>query len=88
MATQLDTVSTTEVGDAVGIIPVELTFIRFSRFRLHVVFTSHTVEFSLDKRLLFGIGDITLVHGNANHEIVLVCVFESLCPNRRTTCCQ
>ena len=81
MATQLDTVCTTEVGDTVGILPVKLTFIRFSRFGFHVVFTSHTVEFSLDKRLLFGIGDITLVHGNANHKIILIGIFEPLRPS-------
>ena len=88
VTTQLDTVSTSEISDAVGILPVELTLTWFCGFRLHVVLSCNAVELLLDQSDLLGVSNIALINGNTNHEIVLIDVFQSFCRTLRpTTCC-
>ena len=79
VATHLDAILTTEIGNTVGTCPIKLTLCRLSRFGFHVILGGHAVELFHNERLLLGIRYITLIDGNANLEIILVDVFQSLC---------
>ena len=75
VATQFDTILAGEVGNAVSILPVKLSFPWFGRFWFHVVLSRDRVELLSDEILLLCVRHITLVDGDANHEVVLVGVF-------------
>ena len=66
-----------EVSDPVSIIPSINASLRFSQSRLHVILSGDAVELLLDESDGFRIGDIPLVDGNTDHEIVLVCILET-----------
>ena len=79
VTTQLDTVSTGKVGDAVGILPIELAFLRLGGLGLHVVLSGHAVELLLNQSCLLGIRHIALIDSDTNHEVVLIDILQTLC---------
>ena len=91
MTTQLDAVLTAEVGNLIGFFPVPLSLLGMQLAGLHVVLSCDAVELALDQTYLVVIAHVTLVEGDANHEVVLVGIFQfdirigvcgcaSLCP--------
>ena len=78
MSTKLDTVLPTEISDTVCPLPTEFTLVGLSRFRFHIVLSCDAVELLTEEVLLLGVGDISLVHGYADHEILLVNVLQTL----------
>ena len=78
VATELDTIGAAEVGDAVGSFPVEFPLLGLSGLGLHVVLASDAVELLFYESGLLGVGDVALVHGHTDKEIVLIGVFQAL----------
>ena len=84
VSTQFNSILTAEVGNAVGIIPIEFAFARLCGFGLHVVLTRHAVELTGDESLLLRISDIALIDSHTNHEIIFVGIFQALGIRRHT----
>ena len=78
VAAELDVVPAAEVGDPVGILPVEFALARLGGLRLHGVLGGDAVEFAFDQRDLAGIGHVAVVDGDADHEIVFIGVFQAV----------
>ena len=78
VTTHLDAVLATEIGNTVGIVPIELSLGRLCGLRLHIVFSRYAVKLLFDKSLLLSICYITLINGDSDFEIVLVGIFQSL----------
>ena len=78
VATELNTIGATEIGNAVGIFPAELVLAILCPGGLHVVLGRDAVEFTLYEGHLFRNLHIALVHGYAHHKILLQCVLQSL----------
>ena len=74
----LDAVLAAEVGDPVGIFPVEFALAGLGRLGLHRVLGGDAVEFALDQGHLRFVGDVAVVHGGADQEVVLVGVFKAV----------
>ena len=79
VSAHLDAVLATEIGDAVGTLPVIHALRRFGRLRFHVILSCHTIELLHDKCLLLGIRHVALIDSNTNSEIILIDLFQSLC---------
>ena len=85
VATQLDAVLAAEVGNLVGILPVEFTFTRFSRLGFHVVLSSDAVELPLDESDLLRGRNVPLIYSHSNHEVVFVSVLHTVSDRLRSS---
>jgi hypothetical protein len=85
VSAQTDAVFSAEVGDAVGIVEVELALTGFCGLRFHIVLRRDTVEVLENESLLFRVGNVALVDSYANGEIVFVGILEPLCPSAGAT---
>ena len=77
VTTQLNAVLAAEIGNLVGVLPVELALLGFGGLRLHVVFSSDAVELLLDKGNLLRDLNVVLVDGYSNGEVVLIGIFHT-----------
>ena len=76
MSTQFDTVLTTEVGNLVGLFEVPYTLFGMQLAGLHIILSSDTAKLSLHQSNLVVIAYVTLIQGNANHEVILIGILQ------------
>ena len=78
VAAELDPVLAAEIGDPVGIFPVELTLLWLRRLGLHGVLGCDAVEFTFDHGYLVSVGHVFDVDRRADHKVVLIGVFKAV----------
>ena len=78
VATHLDAVGAAEVGDLVGVLPVELTLLGLGRLELHRVLGGDAVELTQDDLDLVGILNVAVVDGDTDLEVILVGILQTV----------
>ena len=78
VAAKLDPVLAAEIGDPVGIFPVELTLLWLRRLGFHGVLGCDAVEFTFDHGYLISVGDVIDVDRRSDHKVVLIGVFKAV----------
>ena len=83
---KFDSVAAAEVGDFVGVFPVELSVGGFGGLRLHVVLGRNAVEVFFDDGNLFGICDVLHVDSHTDREVILVGILQPCCTALGESC--
>ena len=75
MPTKLDTVLATEIGYAIGILPMKFSFAWLYGNWLHVVLSRDAIEVFLDECNLIWVCNVLGIHRDAYSEVIFVSVF-------------